>query len=99
MNFLCYKRILWTKKTGSAKLSSSSKPKRLKFRPPADHVLELNIERAQFQYLVRLSCLEKDPPDVDPCEVNKKLLFISLYFSQYMVHIEQYIDIFSFSFL
>ena len=87
------------KKNGSEKLSSLSKPKRLKSFSSTDHLLELNIKRARFQPLAWLSCLEENPPNLDPCEVNKNLLLTPLCICQYIVHIEHYINmLFSFTF-
>jgi hypothetical protein len=60
------RRHLWKKKTDSAKLSS--KPPTLSSLPPTDPVLELNIKPAHFQAMLWINCIDRYPPQRNPCE-------------------------------
>ena len=60
-----FRLILWKKKTDSAKLTA--KPPALKFLPPTDEALELNIYRGHHQAILWDKCvLGGKLPSIDP---------------------------------
>ena len=57
---------LWKKKADSVKKSSNPK---LCSLPPTPAALGLNIECTHYQTMTWKSCLQSDPPPLDPCKV------------------------------
>ena len=57
------RKMIWEKRTGSAKLTS--KPVALKSLPPTNPVLKLNIHRARHTRLIWGASLQPDPPTSD----------------------------------
>lgn len=64
---LIIRETIWRRKTEGVKITS--KPPSLRSLPPTDEALELNIKRARYQRLVWESCLNGNPPNLDPCQV------------------------------
>ena len=60
------RKMLWEKRTGSAKLTAN--PVSLKSLPPTDPVLELNIRRARHTRMIWGASLEPNPPTLNPLE-------------------------------
>ena len=60
------RRSIWVSKTDGSK--KSAKPPTLKYLPPTDEALELNIRRAHFVAIMWKNCLSGFPPNLDPCD-------------------------------
>jgi len=64
---------LWAKQT-KKKLCASLKPPKLESLPPTTEVFNLNVMRAHFQACIWNSCLDEKPPEMDPVEVQKRII-------------------------
>ena len=64
---LIIRESIWRRKTEGVKISSN--PPTLRSLPPTDEALKLNIKREKYQRLVWESCLNGNPPNLDPCQV------------------------------
>ena len=73
------------KKTNGAKFTAN--PVSLRSLPPTNKALELNIMRAHYQAMMWNNCIDGQPPNIDPCEVN----LICIGNISYNVRIENFI--------
>ena len=62
-----FRLYLWKKKTDSAQVNS--KPPELQSLPPTSEALALNIKKAHYQTVMWKTCLQRQPMNMDPCNV------------------------------